>query len=139
MIVVDAKDMILGKLAARVAKLALSGETIRVINCEHVIVTGSKEVVFAKFLQRTDRGIPLKGPYYPRQSDRIVRRAIRGMLPYKLSKGLQAYKRVLCYTGVPSEFAGTTPVVFSEASIANSNAPKYVYLGEISKLIGGSR
>jgi len=139
MIVVDAKNQILGRLATNVAKLALRGEVIRVINCEHVIITGKKEEVLGKYVQRRKRGIPLKGPYYPKQSDRIVRRAIRGMLPYKKARGAQAYKNVLCYVNIPHEFQDRKTITFDDAKIEQSNAPSFVKLGDIAKLIGGSR
>jgi large subunit ribosomal protein L13 len=139
MIIVDAKDQILGRLATRVAKFALNGEPVRVINCGQAIITGRKEVVLEKFKQKVSRGVPLRGPYYPRQSDKIVRRTIRGMLPYKQERGATAYKNVLCFVGVPADFQGKETISFPDAAVTATNAKSYVYVGEISKLIGGSR
>jgi large subunit ribosomal protein L13 len=44
-------------------------------------------------------GGSLKGPKYIRQTDRLLKRMIRGMLPWDRSKGREAYKRLKCYNG----------------------------------------
>jgi large subunit ribosomal protein L13 len=139
MIVIDAKDQIMGRMATKVAKLALRGETIRVVNCAHVVMTGTRELVLSQLQQKIQRGVPLKGPYYPKQSDRIVRRVIRGMLPYKQPKGRDAYARVLCFSEVPEDLADTEKISFPEASITKSHAKNYVYLKELVTHVGGSR
>ena len=41
------------------------------------------------------------GPKFPRRPDAIIRRIIRGMLPYKKDKGVQAFKRINVEVGVP--------------------------------------
>ena len=38
--------------------------------------------------------------------ERIVKRAVRGMLPHKQARGREALKRVMCYNVVPSELEG---------------------------------
>ncbi len=104
MIVIDAKNLILGRFATQVAKQALLGEEVRVINCEKAIVSGKKATTLKETKTRALRGTPAKGPFIPKMADRYVRRVIRGMLPYKQKKGELAYKRVLCYVGEPEEF-----------------------------------
>jgi large subunit ribosomal protein L13 len=104
MIVIDAKNLILGRFATHVAKQALLGEEVRVINCEKAIVSGKKATTLRETKESALRGNPVKGPFIPKMADRYVRRVIRGMLPYKVHKGAEAYKRVLCYIGEPEEF-----------------------------------
>ena len=50
--VYDGKGLVLGRLAAAVAKDALLGEEIKVINCEKVIVSERKRVVFKENKER---------------------------------------------------------------------------------------
>ena len=135
--IIDATDSIMGRIAAVAAKKALLGETVNIVNCEKAVVTGRRDKVLADFKQRIDRGIPLKGPYYPKQSDRILRRAIRGMLPYKKERGNEAFKRVMCYIGVPDKFSSQKSEKISGASISKLPNVKYVYLKEVAKHLGG--
>ncbi|HLC73753.1 MAG TPA: 50S ribosomal protein L13 [Candidatus Nanoarchaeia archaeon] len=99
--IIDGKNKILGRIASFAAKKALEGEKVEIINCEEIIITGNKKMSLKKFKERRDRGDPHKGPYYPRMSDRIVRRAIRGMLPYKQEKGKVAFSKIKCFIGTP--------------------------------------
>lgn len=106
---IDGKGNILGRLASLVAKDLLKGEEVRIFNCEEVIISGSRKVVKSKFeeLRRKGSKGSLKGPKIPRVSYKIVKRSIRGMLPnYRAGRGRLAYKRLLCYNGVPKEFEG---------------------------------
>ncbi|MBU0460997.1 MAG: 50S ribosomal protein L13 [Nanoarchaeota archaeon] len=135
--IIDATNLIAGRLATVVAKKALLGEKIDIVNAEKAIITGTKTVVIAKFRQKYSRGIPLQGPYYPRAPDRILRRLIRGMLPYKQPKGKDAFKRVMCWKGVPEPFKNQKMETMKIADISKIPNLKYVTIGEISKQIGG--
>ena len=80
--------MILGRLAARVAKDALLGEEVKVINCEKVVVSGAKPVTFERAKQKRGRyGHPHRSQTHSRLPDKWVRRSIRGMLPWKQARG----------------------------------------------------
>ena len=50
--IIDASNLIAGRIATVVAKKALLGETIDIVNSEKAIVTGSKTQVFARFKQK---------------------------------------------------------------------------------------
>ena len=72
----NGEGVLLGRLATRVAKDALLGEEVRVVNCDQVIISGKKINTFAREKQRRARkGYPLKSAKLPRLSDRIVRRS----------------------------------------------------------------
>jgi large subunit ribosomal protein L13 len=134
-IIINAENLILGRMAAFVAKKALLGNKVDIVNCDKAIVTGSKKQVQEFYNTKFQRGAPLMGPYVPRAADRMVRRTVRGMLPYKKAKGKEAFDRVMCYIGVPDEFKeGMTTVPGAEASKLPNI--KYVQLGQITKLIG---
>ena len=83
MIVVDAKDSILGRVAAYVAKQALKGEEVAVVNCNKIIISGKKSSIKREFLEKRSRhGDSMKGPIHNTAScEKIAKRTIRGMLP----------------------------------------------------------
>ena len=89
MAVIDGTDLILGRMAAIVAKRSLLGEKIDIINCEKIIIAGDKKSVLEAYKIKAKRGCPLKGPFFQKMPDRFTRRAIRGMLPYKQDKGIK--------------------------------------------------
>lgn len=134
--IIDATDSILGRLATVAAKKALLGEKIDIVNCEKAIVTGNKVQIFARYKQKKDQGIPLKGPYFQKMPDRMVRRAIRGMLPYKKEKGKKAFDNVMCYIGVPERFKSQKMNKIKEADVSKMPSLKYVYIKDISKFLG---
>ncbi|MBI2665335.1 50S ribosomal protein L13 [Candidatus Woesearchaeota archaeon] len=134
----DGENMILGRLAAEVAKQALMGEEVKVINSEKVFISGQRHAVFLRAKEQRDRkGYPLKSAVHSRLPERFVRRTIRGMLPWKSPRGKDAFGRVLCYKGVPAEFAGQKPIVVEKAHIKKLATLKYVSVGEVCKAIGG--
>jgi large subunit ribosomal protein L13 len=78
----------------------------------------------------------LKGPRYHRGADRIVRRTIRGMIPYKTAKGKEAFQRVMTYIGVPPEFASTKMETYDDININNTDNIQFVTIKEISTHLG---
>ena len=103
--IIDGKNAVLGRLASYVAKEALKGEDIAIINCEQIIVTGNKESIKENLESKRKRvGSTQKGPKVSRTSEKIVKRVIRGMLPnYRVGRGRIAFKRIKCYVGMPKE------------------------------------
>ncbi|MEW6070568.1 MAG: 50S ribosomal protein L13, partial [Candidatus Thermoplasmatota archaeon] len=81
--VINAESAVLGRVASKVAKLLLNGEEIAVVNAEKAVITGPKKRTIMEFKEKRKIGYrPRKGPYWPRMPDRILKRAVRGMLPY---------------------------------------------------------
>jgi len=138
MIVYDGTGMILGRLAAKVAKDVLLGEEVSVVNCADVIISGRKKSTLARETQKINRkGYPLKSAKHPRLPDRFVRRTIRGMLPWKQARGREAYKRVLCYRGVPESFTNQKLIKVEGASAKKLPNLKFITVGEVCKSLGG--
>ena len=138
--IINAEGLILGRLASKVAKMLLEGEEVVIVNAEKAIITGNREDIFAKYKQRTElrtRTNPRKGPFYPKRSDEIVRRTVRGMLPWKTDRGRKAFKRLKVYVGIPKEFEGKELETISEAHMSRLATPKYVSVGEVAKFLGG--
>lgn len=136
MIIIDAKDKILGRMATYVAKQALLGEEIKVVNCDKAVVTGKKSDILARYVQRRERGIPSRGPFFPRMPDRLVRRTVRGMLPWSQSRGREAFKRVLCYVGIPAEFEGKEMINLENADVSKTKDIGFMTIRELTKLLG---
>tara|TARA_Y100000310_G_C20248371_1_gene607908 strand:- start:52 stop:474 length:423 start_codon:yes stop_codon:yes gene_type:complete len=134
----NGEGMILGRLATQAAKAALLGEEVNVVNCEKIIISGSKEKVFANEKQKRERkGYPLKSAKFSRLPDRFVRRAIRGMLPWKQARGREAFRRIMCYRNIPEGFAGKDLITVKEASVKKLPTLKYITIGEVCKNLGG--
>ena len=71
-----------------------------------MIITGNKRKIKEDFEEKRSKvGSGQKGPKVSRLNERIVKRAIRGMLPnHRKGRGKEAFKRIKCYTGVPNEY-----------------------------------
>lgn len=137
MTVIDATDLILGRMATNIAKRALLGETITVVNVEKAVISGSKGDIFDRYRIRLAKGSQAKGPFFPRKADAIVRRAIRGMIPYKQGKGKLALQRVQCFIGIPEEFANEKTETIKEASVSRLSRAKHTKLSDIAIYLGG--
>lgn len=128
--IIDGKNAILGRLASYAAKTALKGEEIVILNCEQVIISGNKKNIKESFKERRSRvGSSQKGPKHSKTSERIVKRAIRGMLPdHRKGRGKQAYNRIRCYIGIPKEFQETKKILAGK-----QKTTKFIQVKEISK------
>ena len=106
-IVYDGEGAVFGRLASVVAKDLLKGESVDVVNCEKIIISGDKKLLAKKILAKREMGSggSMKGPKYPRVADRLVKRMIRGMLPRDRAKGRDAFRNLKCYVGGKSEKA----------------------------------
>jgi large subunit ribosomal protein L13 len=148
-LVVDARDCILGRVASQVAERALDGERIAVVNTERAVITGNEEDVMDVFRKRAEVGSD-RGPYYPKRPDRIFKRSIRGMLPYKKPRGREAFESVRCYIGNPYDEGdgAATPrgedgeaveaAVLDGTSLDRLSNIKFLTLGEVSEGLGAN-
>ena len=128
--IIDGKNAVLGRLSSYVAKEVLKGDKVVILNCEQVIITGSKKDIEKKFEERRGRvGSSQKGPKHHRTSEKIVKRAIRGMLPdHRKGRGKEALKRVKCYAGVPKEFQETKKI-----TAGKEKGNKFIKIKELTK------
>lgn len=135
--VIDGSDHIMGRLATHVAKSLLSGEEIVIVNAEKIVITGRKEQILQDYKERRDRGVKGKnrrGPYYPRMPDRMLKRSIRGMLPYQEPRGRTAYRKLKVYIGVPRGM--DTASITKVDKALDRGATRKIYLGDVSKWLG---
>jgi len=135
-VIIDAKGLILGRMASNVAKRLLEGESVTILNAEKAAISGKKQHIVIDAKTFLEVGHPRKGPNHPRRPDKIVSRTIRGMLPRRKPKGIQAFKRLRVYLGVPVEFEGKNIQTIVQASTGKLKSP-YITVGELAKEIGG--
>ncbi len=104
-IIIDATNATLGRMASYAAKQVLLGKKVIILNSEKSIITGRKKFIIEKYKARRKRGgTAMHGPLISKLPERIVKRTIRGMLNYKEGRGREAFKRILCYKGVPGKY-----------------------------------
>jgi len=134
--IIDANNLILGRLGTFVAKKALLGEKVDIVNCENSVITGDRAKIFEDYDNFLKRGIPAKGPFIRRMPDRFVKRAIRGMLPYKKERGRIAFKNIKCHIGIPENFKNQKFDVLKEANVEKVPNLKYIKIKEVCRHIG---
>jgi large subunit ribosomal protein L13 len=133
--IIDSEGAVLGRLCTTVAKRLLNGEEIIIVNSEKVIVTGKKTMIKAHYKHEREVGTYRKGPFYPRMPDRILKRCVRGMIPYQEPHGRTAYKKLKCYIGVPKEYQGQT---FEKITSAEKHPVDFMTLREIAQFLGAN-
>lgn len=136
--IIDATNLIMGRLASTAAKKAMLGENVDIINCEKAVISGSKEDILAKFFRKRRRATVSHGPFVSRMPDRFIRRIIRGMLPYKTEKGERAFKKIMCYVGIPKELEGKKFITIDDVSAIVRQTKKFTTVGEICKELGAN-
>lgn len=138
LVVIDATNLILGRLASVVATRLLQGEKVAIINAEKAVITGYKKAIVSRYkskLKIRTHTAPWKGPFHYRRPDRIVKRTIRGMLPWKKPKGKAAYKRLRVYIGLPEYLSQTPAQTISGADVKKSDS-KYITVETLSNEVG---
>jgi large subunit ribosomal protein L13 len=136
--IVDATGLVMGRLASVAASRLLAGEEINIVNAEKAIITGNREGIYADYGQTRTRGSKEGGPFFPRRPEMILKRTVRGMLPYKLKRGKDAMSRLRIYVGVPREFKGMQFEQPEGAKMRLTSNNKYIELGDLSRRLGAN-
>jgi len=140
MIIVDASDSIVGRVATEVAQMLLKSENVHIINAEKAAVIGSTDTVLKHYRRRIKlhaKGNPTKGPKFPRRADLLFKRSIRGMLPTQSRRGVLAFKRCKVHIGVPEKLSGKETIKIKGAEVDETK--KHIKLGELSVLLGAKK
>ncbi len=136
--VIDAKGLIAGRLAGKIAKIAIDGDEVIVVNAEQAVISGNPKSVLKWYLEKLHRGHPYHGPFTPRRADMILRRMIKGMIPFNKPNGKKAFSRVKVFIGTPKEYEGKAGSI-KQVSLGSRNILKYTTIGELSKAVGGMK
>jgi large subunit ribosomal protein L13 len=132
---VNADGLILGRMASKVAKRLLNGEEVIIVNAEKAIISGKKKSKVAEAKQFLEVGAPERGPFHYRRPDRIVKKTVRGMVPFSQPKGKTALKRLKVFMGVPEDFKNQQTITFTEAQVMKLKGPHFT-LAELAKEVG---
>ncbi|MBN1357443.1 50S ribosomal protein L13 [Candidatus Bathyarchaeota archaeon] len=132
---VNADGLILGRMASVVAKKLLNGENVIIVNAEKAVISGKKRSKIAEAKEFLEVGAPKRGPFHYRRPDKILRKTVRGMLPFKQPKGKNALKKLKVFIGVPEDLKDQQMVSVEEAQAAKLNGP-YFTLADLAKQIG---
>lgn len=133
--IIDANGCVLGRLANQVAKRLIAGEEIHIVNSEKAIVSGTtKAAIKNRYLQRYHLGTYRKGPFMSRMPHDLVKRTVRGMIPYQTPSGRAALKRLKAHIGVPAEFRGKDLEVLGDAK--RNPRGMTMTIGEIANVLG---
>jgi large subunit ribosomal protein L13 len=136
--VINAEDLILGRLASIVARRALEGEEIALVNVEKAVISGTRKRVMGAYLKKRQRGSKEGGPFFPRRPDAIMKRTIRGMLPYKRQPGREAFQRVRAYVGIPRQFRENPLETIEDAHVSRLSSSRFVTLESVSSYLGAA-
>ena len=144
-VVVDAKGHLVGRMASIIAKQLQLGQRIIIVRCEQAIYSGKhyrNKLNLMKKLHHHNNTNPRRGgPFHLMAPSRIMYRTIRGMIPYKTSKGAAAMGRIKCFDGCPVSCNTLKKMVIPSALKAVKLAPraKYCKLGNVAKECGWTK
>jgi large subunit ribosomal protein L13 len=138
MIAYNAENQILGRFCSVVAKKLLEGEKVTVVNAEKAVLSGNPVSKKEFYMKKYQRGDVFKGPFFPKQPDLILRRTVRGMIPWDRTKGRNAYKNLKVFVGLPEEFKSKKLEKVEQAD-ASKLKTKGITLGEISISLGAKK
>jgi len=140
-VLVDGTGMVAGRLASNVAKMLLQGTRVSIVNCENIMISGTRSNIikeYRDFLEISSILNPKHGPYHPRRPDTIIARMIRGMLPRKKPSGKTALGRLRTYIGTPKGVKSLERVELQKARITRPSA-NYTAVGELGSTVGWTK
>lgn len=132
--IIDANNLVLGRLASYAAKQALLGEKVEIVNAKEAVIIGDKKVILGKYQQKRARGNPHHGPFFPMKADRILRRTIKTMLPHRHYRGKIAFKNIRCHINVPEGIKADEITTVETAKMKNTTL-KYLKLKDLVQLL----
>ena len=138
-ITIDGKNAIMGRLFTYVAKQSLLGNTVDVVNCEQIVISGRPENTRERYYKLMfDIGQPLKGPFISRLPDKFSKRMIRNMLPYKKKRGSEALARIKFHIGTPVAFKDAKLTIVAGTSADKLPKLRSTTLQKLLRSLGGT-
>ncbi len=137
--IIDAKGLILGRIAGLAAEQALRGNTVIIVNSAEAVISGRTKSTIAKGKKRQEIGVVKQGPYTPKKPAGLMRRAVRGMLPWKKARGREAFSRVKCYEDYPEDIKGEVLQVPEKIKATKLTTLKRITLGELCIAVSGAK
>jgi len=136
----------MGRLASTVAELLIKAaredrdDKVIIINSEKAIVSGRPRSVLNIYQAKYKLNHPRKGPFFPRMPDMIMKRTVRGMLPYQRKNvGRRAIRNLKVEIGCPSHLESDLPDGHEsgdDSKIRRALPDRFILLGDISANLG---
>lgn len=139
-IVIDAADCISGRICSHVSKLLLQGNRVTIVNAEKAMLSGQRYKtiqLYKEHLEINSVTNPIHGPFHPRRPDTILTKMVRGMIPKRKSSGIEAFKRLRVYIGIPESLKNSEMKYYDDSKITKPSS-YYITVGEVAKEIGWS-
>lgn len=137
-IVVDATNCIAGRMCSHVSKLLLQGNRVSIVNAEKAMLSGNRYKTIEQYKEHLEINSvtnPIHGPFHPRRPDTILTKMVRGMVPKQKTRGIEAFKHLRVYIGIPEEMKNVKMQSFEDSKITRAES-FYITVGEMSKQIG---
>jgi large subunit ribosomal protein L13 len=137
-ILVDATGCIAGRMCSHVSKLLLKGNRVIIVNSEKAMLSGNRYKtidLYKEFLEINSVTNPIHGPFHPRRPDTMLTKMVRGMVPKTKTSGIEAFKRLRVYIGIPDQFMNKKAESFEDSKITRPPS-KYISVGDVAKQIG---
>jgi large subunit ribosomal protein L13 len=139
-IVIDAANCISGRICSHVSKLLLQGNRVTIVNAEKAMLSGHRYKtiqLYKEHLEINSVTNPIHGPFHPRRPDTILTKMVRGMIPKRKSSGIEAFKRLRVYIGIPESLKNSEMNYYDDSKITKPSS-YYITVGEVAKEIGWS-
>jgi large subunit ribosomal protein L13 len=137
-IIVDITNCIAGRTCSRISKLLLEGNKVSVINAEKAMISGNRYKTIDTYkedLEISSVTNPIHGPFHPRRPDTILTKMVRGMIPKRKASGIEAFKQLRVYIGVPEKLSREESKIFEDCRIRKPES-YYITVGDVAKQIG---
>jgi large subunit ribosomal protein L13 len=135
---VNAANCIAGRMCSHVSKLLLDGNKVAIVNAEKAMLSGNRYKtieLYKEHLEINSVTNPIHGPFHPRRPDTILTKMVRGMLPKRKSRGVEAHKRLRVYVGIPEMLKNSKIETFEDSKITKPES-YYTSVGDVAKQIG---
>merc|ERR1711904_667395 len=119
----------------------LSGQTIVVVRCEEINVSGShfrNKLKYQDFLRKRCNVNPARGPFHLRSPSKMFWRTVRGMVPHKFPRGEAALAHLKVFEGIPAPYDKVNRVVCPQALRVLRLRPgrRYTRVGRLAHEVG---
>ncbi|NOJ27331.1 MAG: 50S ribosomal protein L13 [Nitrososphaera sp.] len=125
-------------MCSHVSKLLLQGNRVSIVNAEKAMLSGNRYKTIEQYKEHLEINSvtnPIHGPFHPRRPDTILTKMVRGMVPKQKTRGIEAFKHLRVYIGIPEEMKNVKMQSFEDSKITRAES-FYITVGEMSKQIG---
>jgi len=132
-LIFDGDGAVVGRIGSVAVRELLKGNSVFILNCDKAVVSGSRKIIVGRVeqLRTMGRGGSMKGPNFSKNPEKLIKRMIRGMLPWNRPRGRAAYKRLKCF--VSGENSGISDEEIKNAKrFKSTNFKKSMTIKQIS-------